>query len=163
LFRGSKHKKLRISFSAKPVRYILSSSSYLLPAGAYKGTSGPAGASVQTNRIGDQQLSRHSALAFSRTFTQRMVDRLRPTESDDGDISRHGLSPQEVLTGLPPRYAAGDQSSSLRFPLSSEGDGGVAEQWIAFEKYASFESDDHTVQANGMRAPSLVKVCGTAN
>jgi hypothetical protein len=36
-------------------------------------------------------------------------------------------------------------------------------RWIAFEKYASFESDDHTVQANGMRAPSLLKVCGTAN
>ena len=40
---------------------------------------------------------------------------------------------------------------------------GWLSRWIAFEKYASFESDDHTVQANGMRAPSLLKVCGTAN
>jgi len=34
---------------------------------------------------------------------------------------------------------------------------GWLSRWIAFEKYASFESDDHTVQANGMRAPSLLK------
>ena len=92
-----------------------------------------------------------------------MVDRLRPTESDDGDISRHDLSPQEVLTGLPRATPPVINRRHSDSHLALRAMAGWLSRWIAFEKYASFESDDHTVQANGMRAPSLLKVCGTAN
>jgi len=42
--------------------------------------------------FGDQHLGQHAAGPFTCKFAQRIVDRLRLTESDDSGISRHGVS-----------------------------------------------------------------------
>jgi len=52
--------------------------------------------------FGDQSLRKHSPGAFAGKLAQRIVNRVRLTQPQDGRVSKHGVSLLQVLAGSPP-------------------------------------------------------------